>query len=338
MFNKLYSRTITFLKQNVTFIFSLILFSLLINFPIPYYIHTPGGLINISDKVEIENEYKQNGSFNLTYVSEIKGNLLTYITSYILPNWDLIKSEEVKFKNETEEEVNFRNMMLLEEANQNAVFLAYQRANKYINIKDQKHYIVYVDQVAKTDLKIKDEILEVNDVKIKDVSEYTEITRKAKIGEKLKIKVRTPSGQEKIKYIEVIEYKGLKITGIYFITKYDYIANPKISFNFKKSESGSSGGLMMALSIYNKLIEKDITKGQKIVGTGTIDHYGNVGEVSGIKYKIIGAVKNKADLFLVPTGKNYDEAIDLKEKNNYNIEIIKVKTFDDAINYLELMN
>ena len=46
------------------------------------------------------------------------------------------------------------------------------------------------------------------------------------------------------------------------------------------------------------------------------------------------AVKEKADIFLVPSGDNYKEAKKLKEKNNYNIEIVEIKTFDDALNYL----
>ena len=48
------------------------------------------------------------------------------------------------------------------------------------------------------------------------------------------------------------------------------------------------------LAIYKELIEEDITHGLKIVGTGTIDELGNVGEIDGVKYKILGAVKNKA--------------------------------------------
>ena len=34
----------------------------------------------------------------------------------------------------------------------------------------------------------------------------------------------------------------------------------------------------MSLTIYNELTEEDITKGRKIVGTGTIDIHGKVGE------------------------------------------------------------
>lgn len=91
---------------------------------------------------------------------------------------------------------------------------------------------------------------------------------------------------------------------------------------------------MFTLSIYNKLVDEDITKNRKVVGTGTIDLNGNVGEIGGVKYKLKGAVKSKADIFICPY-ENYDEAINLKNKYNYDIEIIKVSTFDEAIEKLK---
>ena len=108
----------------------------------------------------------------------------------------------------------------------------------------------------------------------------------------------------------------------------------KITYNFKKRETGPSGGLTIALDIYNHLVEEDITKGYKIVGTGTIDKNGLVGEIGGVKYKLQGAVKDNADIFIVPK-ENYEEAITEKNKHNYKINIISVSTFDEAIEKLK---
>ena len=91
----------------------------------------------------------------------------------------------------------------------------------------------------------------------------------------------------------------------------------------------------MALQIYNYLTEEDITLGRIISGTGTIDENGLVGQIAGVKYKLKGAIKNKADIFIVPIGKNYEEAINEQEKNNYNIKIIGVSTLDEAIKHLK---
>ena len=90
---------------------------------------------------------------------------------------------------------------------------------------------------------------------------------------------------------------------------------------------------MTALTVYSNLTDKDLTKGRTVVGT--IDTYGNVGEIGGVKYKLIGAVKNKADIFLVPTGENYEEAIKIKKEKNYDIKIVGISTLKEAINELE---
>ena len=114
---------------------------------------------------------------------------------------------------------------------------------------------------------------------------------------------------------------------------YDVITDMNIDINMKRNESGSSGGLMLALSLYSKMSGEDLTKGDKIIGTGTIDMEGNVGEIAGVKYKLIGAVKNNAKVFLCPE-ENYSEAINIAKERKYNIDIVSVKTFEDAINYL----
>jgi PDZ domain-containing protein len=77
-----------------------------------------------------------------------------------------------------------------------------------------------------------------------------------------------------------------------------------------------------------------LSKGRNVVGTGTIDKDGNVGSIGGVKYKLIGAVKNKADIFLVPNGENYEEALKVKKEKNYDIKIVGVSTLKDAINEL----
>jgi PDZ domain-containing secreted protein len=234
MYNKVYSKILSFIKQNIGFIIFLIIFNFIITYPLPYYIHTTGGIIDVSDKVSIENEYKIKGSYNLSYVTEIKGNVITCLLSYIMPNWEMIPEEEESFKNETYEEVDFRNKMMLEDANQNAVFYAYKKANKEVKITGQENYVVYVDENATTDLKIGDEILSVNGINITNQDEYKNIIQKLNIDDTVNIKVKTKDKEIVNKTMKVYEDDGRKITGLYFITKYLYATNPKITIILKR--------------------------------------------------------------------------------------------------------
>ena len=92
---------------------------------------------------------------------------------------------------------------------------------------------------------------------------------------------------------------------------------------------------MLTIAIYDKLVSKDLTNGLKIVGTGTIDYDGNVGQIDGVAYKLKGAVKKGADIFIAPTGENYQECVKLKNKKGYKIDIIEAKTFEQVIRQLE---
>ncbi|NLF06172.1 MAG: PDZ domain-containing protein [Actinomycetales bacterium] len=64
---------------------------------------------------------------------------------------------------------------------------------------------------------------------------------------------------------------------------------------------GSSAGTMFALGILDLLTPEDEADGHVIAGTGTIDLDGNVGAISGIRQKMIGAVRDGATSFLAPT-------------------------------------
>ena len=202
--------------------------------------------------------------------------------------------------------------MYLEEANANAIINAYTLAGKSVNIKSNDYKVIYVSSESDTDIKI-GETLEV--------------------GEKVDVKVLR-NDKEVDCYAKLINLDDEKVIGLYLVNVYDYEVDPEINLKFKWNESGPSGGFMLALAIYDRLIPEDLTKGRKIVGTGTIDSEGNVGEIGGVKYKLMGAVKNKADIFFVPKD-NYDEAMKTKNKYKYDIDVVKVEKLEDAITYLK---
>lgn len=323
-----------FFKENLRIFIAFIVLFCIFSVELPYYIETSGGILNLEDRIEIEDAYKIDGSFNMTYVSEMKANVFTFLLSKVNKNYDLIKRESVVNSNETEEELLFRSKLMLEEANNNAILLAYKKANKNVNVINNKVYVTYVDELAITNLKIGDQIISIDNVNIDDKKQIADIIKTKKEGDILKIKVLNDE-EVKEKEATLINYEDNILIGVMVTEKKELETEQDIKLKFKKSESGSSGGLMTSLAIYNYLIKEDITCGLKISGTGTIDEFGNVGEISGIKYKLRGAVKEDSDLFIAPLGENYKEALYEKEINNYDIDIIGVSTFDEVLEYLK---
>ena len=332
MSNKLYENIKKYIKKEYKFLILLLTLFLLLTIKLPYYIDMPGGTINISKRIEVDGKNKLNGTLNFAYVSEMKSTIPTYIIAQINKNWDLLKKEEVLY-NYTEEEMNFIDNLSMKEAVSNAQYTAFKEANEQFNIENEKIYVTNVFEEAKTDLKIKDQIIKIDNVKINRIEDVKKINE-YEPGTKVKIVVIN-NNKEYIREAELINYEGKTIIGVGIKETFDIKSDHKININYKKRESGPSGGMMTALTVYSYLTGEDLVKGKTIVGTGTIDKNGNVGEIGGVKYKLIGAVKNKADIFLVPNGENYEEAIKIKKEKNYNIKIVGVSTLKDAINELK---
>lgn len=94
---------------------------------------------------------------------------------------------------------------------------------------------------------------------------------------------------------------------------------------------GPSAGLMFALGLYDALTPGDLTGGRTIAGTGTIDLEGDVGGISGIVDKVIGAGRAGASMFLVPA----ENRAELRGVDTEGMRLITVETFQDAVEALE---
>lgn len=324
-----------FIKEyyKVIIIYIILLAIFLVKFP--YYISAPGGLINTKDKIVTTNSFELKGSLNMAYVSEIHATIPTLLFSLVNKDWDIEKEEEVKADNETTKEKDYRNKMLLNEANDTALLVAYKHSDINYEITDNKVYITYIDKKAQTNLKIGDQIIKADKKEITDKNTLFSYISSKKINDIITFKVKDINGKNQTRTATLINVSDKPKVGAVVTETFTLKSNKQIKFNFKKSESGSSGGLMLALTIYSNLNEIDLTGGKKIVGTGTIDSNGIVGEISGVKYKLIGAVKNKADVFLVPKGDNYKEAKKIKRQRGYDIKLVPIGTFEEALNYLE---
>lgn len=330
MISKIYEKIKDFIRENYKSLIVLVLIVLVFTIELPYSIYTPGGAVNLNDRITIENSYQVEGSFNMAYVSMVKGSIPFLLISKVLPDWDIVKKEDITYDGENMDEMMERERLQLQNSIDSAIINAYRKAGKDITVLN---YIDRIVDEAKTDLQKDDILLSIEGHSVTSLGELKRVVESYEEGVQLKVKVRR-GDEEKDCYATTFKIgEDVKI-GISIMTTFDEELNPEIKVKTKSSEMGSSGGLMMSLTIYNKLVEEDITHGKKIVGTGTIDADGNVGEIGGVKYKLIGAVKNKADVFICPE-ENYEEALKVAKEKDYDIKIINVKTFDEVLEKLK---
>lgn len=334
MFTKIYEKIKQYIKQEYKFLIILAIAFLTFTIKLPYYIDIPGGIINISERIIIDNnENNLSGTLNMSYVTETQATIPTYLIAKINKDWDIIKKEQVVMSNETVKNMEFRDEINLKESISNALYVGFKESDEEFEIINNKIYATYIYEYANTDIQIGDQIIKIDEKNINNKDDLKIITNK-KEGDKVTIIVLN-NGKEYIRTATLIKIDNKVVIGVGISEIFDIKSKYHIDIKYSHKEGGPSGGMMMALTTYSYLTNTDLTNGKTIVGTGTIDKEGNVGEIGGVKYKLIGAVNKKADIFIVPNGENYEEAIKIKKEKNYNIEIIGVNTLNDAINELK---
>jgi PDZ domain-containing protein len=149
-------------------------------------------------------------------------------------------------------------------------------------------------------LKVNDQITAIAGVAVSSFASLGVEIQKHQPGDTIAVAVKrgTQELTEHISLVESPDKKGAPLLGVERV-------NVKISL---ADVSGPSAGLMFTLGIIDKLTTGTLTGGHTIAGTGTIDPYGNVGDIGGIQQKLHGAKNVGATFFFVPEG-NCTEAV-----------------------------
>ena len=318
-----------FIKREYKFIIFIVLVVIMFYVKLPYYISAPGGTIDITDRVEMEGYENKNGSINMLYVSEYSATPATLLWAKI-NGYDIEPNKTKQISSESIKEVEIRNKIMRDNSLDIATMVAYSKAGKNIEVKSKQNVVIATTK--DNGLKIGDIILTADSVECEEVNDIKTIIKSKEVGDKVKFKILRDNKEKEVESKILLE-DNTKVIGVVIVTEYDYELEPEIDITFRNSESGASGGLMLTLAIYNAISDEDIIKGRNISGTGTISSDGTVGEIDGVNYKIMGAARERMDIAFVPSS-NYEEAVETKEKYNYDIEIIKVDTFDELVEYL----
>lgn len=335
MFKKFFNELVKCLKEEYKYIILLISLYIICIWPVNYYVIIGGGISDVSSRISVEEANKSKGSLNISYVTELKGTVLTYLLSYVVPDWESVSIDNYKYdESESIEDIEFRGDLDLKAANSVATKWAYTLADKEIEEVSNEIFIISLFDEYKTSLKIQDQILSINGKSFNSVLEYKDYLQTLKGEDSVIVKVKRKGKEIEIE-TKLYELKDKVILGVALQRLTTYEEKPPVEFKFKRSESGPSGGLITTLEIYNQLTKNDITHGMKIAGTGTIEEDGSIGTIGGVEYKILGAEKEHADIFLVPSGENYETCMKIKKKKNLKVKVISVKTIEDAIEKLK---
>lgn len=337
----------SFLVKIVVFLGVLLyLFVLLISFiKVNYEITTPGSINYTASSIKIEADNEVGyiytvGVYTHTRISVIQYWLAKNNDAFDMelydPSIDLDDTAQRKFGTISKEiSIN------------NAIINAYQEAAKVdSSITLHKEYrgviVSAITPYAKTGLDYSDIVIQVNDQSFANIDEFRDIVINlydTLPDKEIKFTIIRDEVQKEVYASFVTNESGYIGLGIAF---YDYYkldsekSNPKFSIVDPYSSIGASGGGMLSLSIYNALLPGDITQGKRIVGTGTIELDGNIGNIAGVKQKIITANNYDIDIFFI-SETNYDLAKAEYDRIGANFALVKINNFMDIVQYLQEM-
>ncbi len=215
---RLFKGVKNFFRENYKLIIFFLIFYFVINFPVPYSVFTSGGITDLSDRFIIDGSYEQKGSYNLSYVNQAEGNVLTYLLSFVLPEWETVEIENYQInENESVNDVLLRDRLSLTQANQSAVLLAYTRAGKKAEIKSTKFYVtaIYDFLESSEQIKIGDILLKVEGISVDEFEDITEKVQNSKVNDYLTLELER-NGDIYESKVKVQNKDGANLMGLGF--------------------------------------------------------------------------------------------------------------------------
>ncbi len=97
---------------------------------------------------------------------------------------------------------------------------------------------------------------------------------------------------------------------------------------------GPSAGLAFTLAVIDRLSAGDLTGGDQVAATGTMDAFGRVGPIGGIEQKAVAAARAGMTVFLVPDSLDPAELARARKKA-VGVELVPVGTVTEALAALD---
>lgn len=316
---------------------------------LPYFYQSPGSAIELTPIVHVEGvSEEEKGALMMTTVSVNRTNVWEYLYASIHPRMDLLEVTQVKAHNETDEQYFNRQKGNMMRSQQKAIKVAFEQAGVPIEVKEEGAIINFFipGMSAERVLQVGDVIIEVDNTPIRTADELIQSFKGKEAGEISKLKVVRGENifdteVEMVLFPEQYQTEDGKRTGIGILspeTKLTITPSRNVEFQ-TENIGGPSAGLMFTLELINQLSEHDITKGKRIAGTGTMELNGNVGPIGGAKHKVIAADRAGAEVFFAPDDgtekSNYLEALQSAKDKKLNIQVVPVRTIQDALDYLK---
>jgi Lon-like protease len=301
------------------------------NVDLPYFAFSAGPVSDASDAIVAEDvaTYPPEGELLMLTVISQDVNLFEAAIAGVDPTIDLVKKEAYRQPDETDEDYRKRVLQQMDDSETRAIsvalrYLGYEMVPVDVIITD-----LVPDKPADDVLEIGDSVNSFNGVEIVESTDLTDALKDLHPGDVVPMGI-TRNGTVQTVDVQLTE-RDDELGGPMIGIVVGEITEPPFPIAIQAGNvGGPSAGLMHTLAIIDTLTPGEMTKGNVVAGTGTIQYDGTVGNIGGIRQKVVGAEAAGAEYMLVPAG-NYDEALTAERDH---IELVPVANLQDAIDFL----
>lgn len=300
------------------------------NLELPYLAYSAGPVSDAADSIVAEEVavFQPNGELLMLTVVSQDVNVFEAFIAGLDSTIDLIRKEAVRREGETDQEYRNRVLEQMDDSNFRSIAVAlrhlgYEMVPTEVVIND-----IVEGVPAESVLERGDTVRQVNGEPIATTADFAPALEGFDVDDVVVITVERDGTHVDLDVSLAARDDGTPMIGILL----GELTEPPFPIEIRAGDvGGPSAGLMHTIAIIDALSEAELTGGRIIAGTGSIQLDGTVGNIGGVRQKVVGAEAAGAEIILVPQG-NYEAAL-TAERNS--IEIVPVATIEEAIEYLE---
>lgn len=310
--------------------------------PLPFFLEAPGVVEELGKRVKVERPGSPplDGDYLLTTVYLAPGTTVGIVDAWLDPSTRVLRAGEILAPGQDAQEFFNRQQAVFNETAQQAAAVGLRAAGFDVG-PDDLHgdgalVVRALPRSAADGLLLPgDTIVEANGRPIETLEDLLSALGDARAGDPVQLTVRRDGRQRDVE-VRPRPVPGVSEQPILGIQPRTLNARINLPVQVKVNSDnigGPSAGLMIALTVFDKVDPVNLASGRRIAGTGTIAlDGGRVGPIGGIQQKVLAAARQRIDVFLAP-GEQLAEARGGLPPGS-SMEVIGVHTFADAVDAL----
>lgn len=295
--------------------------------------------IMLDELVKYEDGYELDGEIGMTYVSSLENVVWPFLLLGLLfeegVDIEPAATEELDID---VEDLHYQYEMMMVQSKIKAEYKAREYMEETPELKLIGFYPAYLepDWKYKNEIEVTDILVGIDGVELDSYEQLDQLVLAKEPEEKTVLTVMRDGERKDIEVRTYPErdYYNNTFLGMYVEEVFELVEDERIAFNIEEI-GGPSAGLMLTLTLIEKMTEESLLRGNKVAGTGTIEMDGFVGPIGGVKQKVIGADLAGYEYFLVPQdsdyGNNEEIAKQTVKEEGLAIKLIPIGSLEEAV-------